>query len=113
MFSFFPREPQQLPTPQQRATDGTPSMDYRQTRLARALRHPFTRAGIPMILFVGLGSYGLSYFVQGRHEIERVSRGKRTLTQRQYDIEEDYKKTMSTLMSQDYELVPIERPKDE
>jgi len=78
---------------------------------AKAMRHPFARAGIPMILFVGLGSYGLSFFVQGRNEIDKTAKGKRSLTQRQYDIEEDYNKTIKNLKSAgDYELVPIKRP---
>ena len=78
----------------------------------RALRHPFVRAGLPMILFVGLGSYGLSFFVQGRHDIDRTTRGKRSLTQREYDFEQDYKKTMDKLLVADYDLVPIKRPSE-
>ena len=76
------------------------------------LRHPFVRAGLPMILFVSLGSYGLSFFVQGRHDVDRTAKSKRSLTQRQYDLEEDYAKTMSKLVQNDYELVPIKRPEE-
>jgi hypothetical protein len=74
----------------------------------RALGHPFARAGVPMILFVTLGSYALSFFVQGQHDMQKVSKSKKSLTQRQYDIEEDHKKTLAKLVSSaDYELVCV------
>jgi len=78
--------------------------------LARMMRSPFARAGVPMILFVVAGSVGLSYFVEGKHDIDKTTKGKRSLTLREYDLEEDYKKTMHKLVKNDYALVPIKRP---
>lgn len=80
--------------------------------LKKALRHPFVRAGMPFLLFMGGGFWALQRFVEGKRELEDLSRGKRTLTTRQYDLEEDWKKTMKKLNT-DFQLVEIPRPKDE
>jgi len=75
-------------------------------------RHPFVRVGIPFLAFTVLGFLGLQKFVEGKHELEDLSRGRRTLTTREYDLEEDYKKTMKKLQGPEggsYELKPIPR----
>lgn len=68
--------------------------------------------GLPVVLFVIFGSYGLSKFVQGKIEIGSMKQGKRILSQREYDLEEDYKKTMAKLNpdKRDFDIVPIPRP---
>ena len=68
--------------------------------------------GLPVILLVVAGSYGLSQFVQGKIELGTMKQGKKVLTQREYDLEEDYKKTMAKLNPEkrDYNIVPIPRP---
>ena len=74
----------------------------------RIRRHPFFRAGLPLLLFTVLSFAGLQKFVQGKKELEDLSRGRRSLTTREYDLEEDYKKTMKKL-NPDYDLKPIPR----
>jgi Cytochrome c oxidase assembly protein COX16 len=74
----------------------------------RLRKNPFLRGGLPMILFTMLGFVGLTKFVQGKHELEDLSRNRRSLTTREYDLEEDYKRTMKKL-NPDYELKPIPR----
>jgi hypothetical protein len=74
----------------------------------RIRRSPFFRAGLPLMLFTVLSFAGLQKFVQGKQELEDLSRGRRTLTTREYNLEEDYKKTMKKL-DPEYELKPIPR----
>lgn len=68
--------------------------------------------GLPVVLLVVAGSYGLSQFVQGKIELGTMKQGKKVLTQREYDLEEDYKKTMAKLNPEkrEYDIVPIPRP---
>jgi Cytochrome c oxidase assembly protein COX16 len=75
-------------------------------RFRRLTRSPFVRAGLPMMIFIVVSFAGLQKFVQGKKELEDLSRGRRTLTTREYDLEEDYKKTMKKL-NPEYELKHI------
>jgi hypothetical protein len=60
------------------------------------------------MLFVVMSFFGLQKFVEGKHQLEDLSRGRRSLTTREYDMEEDYKKTMKKL-NPEYDLKPIPR----
>lgn len=67
-----------------------------------------------MIMFISIGSYGLSFLVQGKKELEDLAKGRRSLTTREYDLEEDYKKTMKKLNPDaGYEIKRIPRPDEE
>lgn len=75
-------------------------------------KNPFFRVGVPMVVFLTSSTYGLSIFLAGKHKIEDRKADRRSMTTRQYDIEQDYEKTMKKL-NPDYELIPIKRPKGE
>jgi hypothetical protein len=77
-------------------------------------RHPFVRAGLPFLTFTVLGFLGLQKFVQGKHQLEDLSRGRKTLTTREYDLEEDYRKTLNKLKATGggYDNKPIPRRDD-
>jgi len=79
-----------------------------------ARSNPFLRQGLPMILLVVAGSVGLSTLMAGKQEIGDARKQRRNLTQREYDMEEDYKKTLAKLnLEQGYDVVRIPRPPDE
>lgn len=82
----------------------------------QAKNNPFVR-GLPFIIFVTMGFYGLTTFIEGKKELEEMQRGKRTLTQRQYDIEEEYKSILKKITNDprnaEVPMIPIQRPKDE
>ena len=84
-------------------------MSTQRINWRKVKQSPFVRAGLPMMLFVVLSFAGLQRFVQGKQELEDLSRGRRSLTTREYDLEEDYKKTMKKL-NPEYDLKPIPRP---
>mmetsp|Transcript_5034 Transcript_5034/g.6122 ORF Transcript_5034/g.6122 Transcript_5034/m.6122 type:complete len:87 (-) Transcript_5034:812-1072(-) len=55
------------------------------------LKNPFVRSGLPVVFFCVAGSVGLGQLVQGKKDIEDLKKGKRSLTTREFDLEEDYK----------------------
>eukprot|EP00510_Aplanochytrium_minuta_P007245 CAMPEP_0184031978 /NCGR_PEP_ID=MMETSP0955-20130417/2667_1 /TAXON_ID=627963 /ORGANISM="Aplanochytrium sp, Strain PBS07" /LENGTH=86 /DNA_ID=CAMNT_0026317885 /DNA_START=121 /DNA_END=381 /DNA_ORIENTATION=- len=77
------------------------------------LKNPFVRSGLPVVFFCVAGSVGLGQLVQGKKDIEDLKKGKRSLTTREFDLEEDYKRTLQKLNIDDYELVRIPPPPDE
>lgn len=79
----------------------------------RALRNPFFRVGLPMLVLATASFAGLVRFVEGKKELESAAVGKRTLTQRAFDLEEEHKRIMAKFGAHDYGLVPIQRPASE
>eukprot|EP00511_Aplanochytrium_stocchinoi_P007552 CAMPEP_0204845694 /NCGR_PEP_ID=MMETSP1347-20130617/1379_1 /ASSEMBLY_ACC=CAM_ASM_000690 /TAXON_ID=215587 /ORGANISM="Aplanochytrium stocchinoi, Strain GSBS06" /LENGTH=86 /DNA_ID=CAMNT_0051985891 /DNA_START=15 /DNA_END=275 /DNA_ORIENTATION=- len=76
-------------------------------------RNPFMRSGLPVLIFCVAGSFGLGQLVQGKKDIEDLKSGKRSLTTREFDLEEDYKRTLNKLNVDEYEVIRIKRPEDE
>ena len=72
-------------------------------------RNPFFKAGLPLLLFMSFSFYALQKFIEGKKQLEDLSRGKKTMTTREYDLEEDWKKTMKKL-NPEYEIKKIPRP---
>mmetsp|Transcript_19583 Transcript_19583/g.32208 ORF Transcript_19583/g.32208 Transcript_19583/m.32208 type:complete len:80 (+) Transcript_19583:193-432(+) len=71
---------------------------------------PFVRSGLPLVLMVVCGAYGLSFMIEGKQDIDVARSNKRTLTPREYDLEEDYRKTMRKLdLTKGYDIVRIPR----
>jgi len=66
-----------------------------------------------LVLVVG-GSLGLSLLMDGKNEIGDARVQRRSLTQREYDMEEDYKNTMKKLeLDKGYKIVRIDRDPNE
>ena len=80
-------------------------------KLVRATRHPFVRVGMPMLLLMTASLAGMTQFVQGKKELEAAARGKRSLTQREFDLEEEHRRVLDKLANE-YKIVPIPRPKE-
>jgi hypothetical protein len=64
----------------------------------------FFKAGVPLVAFVCVGSWALSTFVQGHYEKKDLKT--KSLSQRQYSLEEEHKKMLKKLDIDDYEMVP-------
>lgn len=73
------------------------------------MNSPFVR-GLPVVAFVVGGAYGLSFYVESKQDAEARSMGLKSSTKRDFDLEEDYKKTMKAFDA-DVQLVQIKRPK--
>jgi len=81
----------------------------RGASLRRALRHPFVRVGVPMLALMTASLAGMTQFVSGKKELEAAARGRRTLTQRAFDLEEERERILDKLTNE-YKIVPIPRP---
>ena len=68
------------------------------------------KTGIPLIMFVCGGSWALSEFVKG--QVERKDLKTKTMSQRQYSLEEEHKKMVAKLDISDYKMVPAPKPKN-
>ena len=69
------------------------------------------RAGVPLVIFVSAGSWGLSKFVQGRVDAKDLR--VKTLTERQFSLEQEHDAIMRKLKTDDYEVTRIPRPRSE
>lgn len=67
-------------------------------------------SGIPMVLLILGGSYCLSVFMDTHYEVK--DKQNRSMSARQYDLEEEYKKMQEQLSIEDYKLSRIPRPAD-
>mmetsp|Transcript_19681 Transcript_19681/g.25442 ORF Transcript_19681/g.25442 Transcript_19681/m.25442 type:complete len:129 (-) Transcript_19681:106-492(-) len=85
--------------------------DYEEKRKPKRKSNPFLRAGVPLICLVTGGSYLLSTFVQGK--VEAKDAKQKSLTNRQFDLEEEYKTAMKELnVEESYIPKRIPRPED-
>ena len=69
------------------------------------------RAGVPLVIFVSAGSWALSKFVQGRVDAKDLR--VKTLTERQFSLEQEHDAIMRKLKTDDYEVTRIPRPRSE
>ena len=69
------------------------------------------RAGVPLVIFVSPGSWALSKFVQGRVEAKDLR--VKTLTERQFSLEQEHDAIMRKLKTHEYEVTRIPRPRSE
>ena len=72
----------------------------------RLRRNPFL-AGLPVVGFCICGTVFLTTF-QGE-KIDRIDMRKQTTTVKQFELEEEYRKTMEKMDIDNYELEPIRR----
>ena len=76
-------------------------------------RSPFVRVGLPLLGFMVFGTLGLSQFMRGKMETQdKMYQNK---SQREYDVETEYKSMMRKLAPQmeNYENKPVPRPDGE
>ena len=62
------------------------------SKRTRAKNEGFMKAGLPLVLFIVAGAYGLSVFMSTHYEY-KDKRDKST-TVRNFDLEEEHRKTM-------------------
>ena len=74
---------------------------------------PFFRVGVPMLTLSVASLYGMTEFVRGKKQLESVKAGKRTLTPREFDLEEEHRRVMDKLGAHEYDNVRIARPGEE
>jgi hypothetical protein len=85
------------------------SSDPRKFR--RKKSNPFMVAGIPMLLFLGGGLFGLSHFMGTHMELKDKKVSSQSV--RQYSIEEEREKMIAKLDIENYTLSRIPRPGEE
>ena len=66
---------------------------------------------VPLVIFVSAGSWALSKFVQGRVDAKDLR--VKTLTERQFSLEQEHGAVMRKLKTDDYEVTRIPRPRSE
>jgi hypothetical protein len=69
------------------------------------------KAGAPLVVMIVAGAYGLSIFMQTHMEY-KDQKG-RTISKREFTLEEEHKKMMEKLNIRDYTLSRIPRPGEE
>ena len=69
----------------------------------------FLSKGLPLVLFMVGGSYGLSTFVQGRVDAKDLRY--KSQSKRQYTLEQEHERAMEKLGNlDDYKMVPVPKP---
>lgn len=71
----------------------------------------FLTSGVPMILLILGGSYCVSLFMDTHYEVKDSQN--KSVSIRQFDLEEEHKKMQAKLKIDDYKLSRIPRPVDE
>ncbi|CAM9397687.1 unnamed protein product [Phaeothamnion confervicola] len=72
----------------------------------------FLKAGLPLVAFLVGGSLMLSTFVGGGVEARDRQRQARSVSARQFDIEEEHKKIMAQMDLGDLKIVRVPRPNE-
>ncbi len=67
-------------------------------------------AGVPFLLLVVGSTLGIATFQGGKYD--RWDRVIKSQTEAEYNIEEEYQKTMRKMDISDYEPIPIQRPSE-
>ena len=71
---------------------------------------PSVAGGVPLVAFVCLGSYTLSEFMKGH--MEKKDLKTKTMSQRQFSLEEEHKRMLKTLDIDNYQLKPMPQKKE-
>jgi hypothetical protein len=72
------------------------SLPKRHSKLKRST-DIFLKAGLPLVLFIIAGSYGLSVFMRTHYEYK--DKKDKSITVRNFDLEEEHRKTMEKVIS--------------
>ena len=71
------------------------SLPKRHSKLKRST-DIFLKAGLPLVLFIIAGSYGLSVFMRTHYEYK--DKKDKSITVRNFDLEEEHRKTMEKVI---------------
>ena len=75
---------------------------------AREVR-TFLKAGLPFATLCILGAGGLSVFLQGKNDSRKLY-GARTMTEKEFDLQEEHRKMSEKLQLNDYKIIRVPKP---
>ena len=71
----------------------------------------FLRSGVPMLAFIGLGSCGLAVLMQGKFDTRKLM-GHKSMTQKEFDLQEEYRQMREHLDLADYKIIRVPKPNE-